>query len=132
MNMVLSRAAATLLIFSVVMPTAGSAAPPIPSTHEIISALKRSDLPLTKGADDCPGLAKHYPTLGALVVAHDKVANRERIAACHRGSGSKLLACRAQFSNGVPPERSEEEFTLVLEFQLKGQRISNLKCFLAA
>jgi hypothetical protein len=110
----------------------GAAASSKRSSAEIISALRRSDLPLVNGAGECRDLAAHYATLGALVTAHDKRANRERIATCGPNvERSGTLSCKAQFSNGVPPERSEEEWTLVLEFDMKGRTIGNLKCFLA-
>jgi hypothetical protein len=115
----------------VASPTA-SAVATAPSSVKILAELKRSPLPLTKGSEDCPALAEHYTTLGALVSAHEKLANREREASCQPArSPAGVLACTAQFSNRVPPSRSEEEFTLRLEFEMKGSKVLALKCFFA-
>jgi hypothetical protein len=94
--------------------------------------MKRSRLPLASGAEDCRTLAAHYTTLGALVRAHEKLATRESSITCKtHPAKSGVLFCSAQFSNRVPPERSEEEFTLRLEFEMTGRTIAALKCFLA-
>lgn len=102
------------------------------SGAEIISKLKRSRLSLAKGSEECRSFAADFSTLGALVKEYDKLANGERIATCDpKPENPGVLSCRAQFSNDVPPERSVEEFMLLLEFDLKGRRVENLKCFLA-
>jgi hypothetical protein len=119
-------------ILALVAPPTASAAATTPSSVKILAKLKRSPLPLTKGSEDCPALAEHYPTLGALVTAHEKLANREREASCQPApSPPGVLTCTAQFSNRVPPSRSEEEFTLRLEFEMKDSKVLGLKCFLA-
>ena len=123
-------------IFVILATTTGPtmAAPPgvKPSAARILERLKNSPLPLTKGTEDCSALAEHYPTLGALVSAREKLANRERTASCERSlSTAGVLTCAAQFSNRVPPSRSEEEFTLRLEFEMKDSKILAVKYFLA-
>ena len=102
------------------------------STAKIIEVLKRSRLPLAEAGGECRDLAGHYSTLGRLVATHNKLATRERLASCKPKVGEAgVQSCEAQFSNDVPRERSEEEFTLRLEFEMKGQTVQALKCFLA-
>lgn len=124
-----------ILLLATVMPwpTAGAARPSTDrSVAKIIQVLKRSRLPLAAAAGDCRDLAEHYPTLGKLVAAHDKLATRERLASCKpKATEAGVQSCEAKFSNDVPRERSEEEFTLRLEFEIKGQTVQALRCFLA-
>jgi hypothetical protein len=124
-----------ILLLATVMlcPTAGAARPSTDrSGGKIIEVLKRSRLPLAEAGGECRDLAEHYPTLGKLVAAHDKLATRERLASCKpKGGEAGVQSCEAQFSNEVPSERSEEEFTLRLEFEMKGQTVQALRCFLA-
>jgi hypothetical protein len=121
------------MVFALVGTDVGAASQHSRSSgRQIIAVLKRSRLPLTTGGEDCRVLAEQYSTLGSLVRAHDKLANRERTATCGTDAeNAGVLRCTAQFSNRVPAARSEEEFTLRLEFEMTGQTISALKCFLA-
>ena len=127
----------TAMITATVLAIAGTQAGATPSrprspSTKIIATLKRSRFPLATGGEDCRPLAAHYATLGALVRAHDKLANRERVVTCETETKKAgVLSCSAQFSNRVPAGRSEKEFTLRLEFEMKDQTIAALKCFLA-
>src|ERR1039457_6116292 len=68
-----------LLATAILCPTAGAARPSTDrSGAKIIEVLKRSRLPLAEAVGECRDLAEHYPTLGKLVAAHDKLATRER------------------------------------------------------
>jgi hypothetical protein len=99
---------------------------------ELIEMLKASDRPLSTGAGDCASLAKYHPTLGALVTSFEKQANGRKSALCtqaRRRAG--VLSCWAEFANKVPSERSEEEFLLKIEFELKSQVVGSFTCYLA-
>jgi hypothetical protein len=122
-------AIATIVCVVVVMSAGAAAGRARRSSSRTLTALKRSSLPLARGAGDCPRLAAHYATLGALVRAHDKLAVRESVVHCEtHPTKPGVLACTARFSNSAPSAKAEGQSTLRLEYEMKGSTIAGLKC----
>ena len=127
-----SQSWAVLVGIIALLQAAAPAAERPASSSAMISILTTSRLPLTKGAEDCSSFAKEYGTLGSLVRHFRKVSDRLQVAECRPEFVSEhALPCKLRMSNAVPPERSEEEFELMIYFELRGRNVGAFKCFFA-
>ena len=121
-----------MVLLLVLVETSATGADRRPGSAELLDLLGKSTRPLSEGAEDCIGLAKYHSTLGALVQYFGQQANGRRTASCARPKEtSGALACSAEFVNKVPRERSEDEFSLRIDFELQRGAIGAFKCFMA-
>ena len=126
------QSGAMLVGIVALLQSAASAADGPATSSAMISILTASRLPLTKGAEDCPSFAKEYGTLGLLVRHFRKVSDRLQVAECRpEFVREHALPCKLRMSNAVPRERSEEEFELIIYFELRGRNVGAFKCFFA-
>jgi hypothetical protein len=128
----LIRRVGLILILSVVAAPIGRAKDAPVASAELLDLLKNSKRPLSEGDEGCKGFTEWHSTLGALVSDFGRQANGRRKAWCSRPKdNSRPLSCAAEFANKVPSERSEEEFFLRIDFELKRGTIGAFKCFMA-